>query len=185
MRSVLVVDRSLALPDNTQELYEQRESLVACVRSQLGSELRTHIVYSEVARVRTIEDVDEVGPDFVYGSNLQHALLLARVACRATARDRIVLVTYSLPSAHHVQGESFLMYPPIAESLEAARREAQSCVLDDIRIHVALIIDDPAFDRNVALQTFFRPIAEAAGGRLVSVQSGDQIEAVVATFLRG
>jgi Transposase len=63
-----------------------------------------------------------VPPTAHQGSNLQHALLMARAANRATGSSRIVLVTYNMPSAHHVHADVYFNYPPVPESLEAGGR---------------------------------------------------------------
>jgi uncharacterized protein with von Willebrand factor type A (vWA) domain len=120
MSPTLVVDRSLIYPNHIVELFDLRNQLVAEVSEQLGTELGTLIAYSEIARVTSVEGASMEGPDYVYGSNLQHALNLARAASRTAGDSRIVLVTYSLPSAHHVSGEPFFMESPLPESLEAA-----------------------------------------------------------------
>jgi uncharacterized protein with von Willebrand factor type A (vWA) domain len=182
---VLLVDRSLALPDNPEELYDVRGCLVAELSRRLGSELDTCIAFSDVASVTSMAEAQEAGPDFVYGSNLQHALLLARAACRSATSNQIILLTYSLPSAHHVQGRPFFMDPPIAESLEAARTEAQCCAADGIRVNTMLIVENAHPDRSLALEAFFRPITEATGGTLVSFQADEDFTVLVDRFLLG
>jgi uncharacterized protein with von Willebrand factor type A (vWA) domain len=149
------------------------------IREKLGSELGTLIAYSEVAHVTSIEEATIEGPDYVYGSNLQHALVLARAASQATGESRIVLVTYSLPSAHHISGEPVLMEPPIPESLDAARTESERCARDCITIDVLLVVPDLDSERTASLQTFFVPMSESTGGTTTLVRPGDRIETVV------
>jgi uncharacterized protein with von Willebrand factor type A (vWA) domain len=180
---VLLVDRSLALPDNPEELYDVRGRLVAELSRRLGSDLDTYIAYSDVANATSMAHAQEAGPDFVYGSNLQHALLLARAACRSTTSNEVILLTYSLPSAHHVQGHPFFMLPPIAESLEAARTEAGCCAADGIRVNTMLVLETAHPDRRKPLEAFFRPITEATGGMLVLLQAGEDIGVLVERFL--
>ena len=172
------MDRSLIVPNHIPELFELRGQLVNEACRQLGSELGTLIAYSEVARTTSVADALATGPDFVYGSNLQHALLMARAASRTTGSSRILLVTYSLPSAHHVNGGAFFMEPAMDESLEAARYEARGCHLDGINIDILLVVQEADSERRVALETFFRPI-----GNVVSVRPGDHIDSVVREML--
>lgn len=175
----LLVDRSLIVPDHIPDLFELRGQLVNETCRQLGLELGTLIAYSEVARTTSLEDILGAGPDFVYGSNLQHALLMARAASRTTGSCRILIVTYSLPSAHHINGEAFFMEPAMDESLEAARYEARGCHLDGISIDILLIVQDADGERRLALETVFRPM-----GNVVSVRPGDQIDSVVRGMLQ-
>ena len=124
-------------PDHIWELFETRNLLVAEISRQLGPRLSTVITYSEVARAASLEVAMAAGPDLVYGSNLQHALLVARGVVRTTGSDQILLLTYSLPSAHHTGGtQPFFMEPPIEQSLDAARREAASATSDGLRLQI-------------------------------------------------
>ena len=183
--TTLLVDRSLILPDHIWELFDMRNRLVAEVSRQLGPRLSTVITYSEVARASSLEEAAADGPDPVYGSNLQHALLMARCAARTTGGDHILLLTYSLPSAHHTDGtQPFFMEPPIAESLEAARREAVSAISDGLHIDILTVVPDGDEARSATINAFFIPMAEAAGGRIDSVATGQEIESVAGTITR-
>ncbi len=123
------------------------------------------------------------GHDVVYGSNLQHALVMAREASRATGSDRILILTYSLPSAHHIAGQAFFMEPPIAESLDAARREAASATSDGLRIDILTVTPNGDESRSTAIDSYFRPMAQAAGGSIESIATGQEIESVVSRIL--
>jgi uncharacterized protein with von Willebrand factor type A (vWA) domain len=109
----------------------------------------------------------EQGSDIVYGSNLEHALLLARVACRDHRCGRIALVTYSMPSAFHYQdGDPFFNHPPAPTTLEATQREAESCRVDGYRIDTTLIDKGSAGDSEADLIAHYRPLTDATGGKL-------------------
>jgi uncharacterized protein with von Willebrand factor type A (vWA) domain len=181
--TVLVVDRSLIYPNHIGELYETRNHLVAEVSKQLGRQLSTVVTYSELARAASVEEAMADGPDVVYGSNLQHGLLMAREASRTAGSDRVLLLTYSLPSAHHTAGQAFFMMPPIAESLDASRREAASATSDGLRTDILTVVPDGDEPRSTAIAAYFGPIAEAAGGSTESVTPGDVIEPVVSRIL--
>ena len=149
MSVALLVDRSVTRQDwPSYDPFPLRSLIAAEVGRQLGPDLATVIAYSEAARSVTIEEAAEPGLDYVYGSNLQHALLIARLADRTTGSSRIVLVTYNVPSAHHDSGSDvFFNYPPVPETLEATRREASSAASDGIRIDALLIVRDAADDQ--------------------------------------
>jgi uncharacterized protein with von Willebrand factor type A (vWA) domain len=161
MSVILVVDRSVAV-----EPSERRVRFVRRLTTELGSQVGTYIAYSDEARMTSLEDVTMDGVDYVYGSNLQHALLLARVACRTNRSTEVRLVTYNIPSAHHVAGKSFFMYPPIPDSLDAAMLEAKSCHSDGIRINTTLIVNGAEGDGGAELVRTFHALTGTTGGQL-------------------
>ena len=177
----------MPLPAYGWELCDLRSQLVVELSEKLGSKTSAVIGYAEVARTMSVEDVTQAGPDPVYGSNLQHALLLGRVSNRETGTSRAVLVTYSLPSAHHVSGSDvYFNYPPVPESLEAARREASNSTSDGTRIDTVLLshsADDE--ERTAALQNFFKQMSEQAGGNLRLVRPGDPLTGLVHDLTAG
>jgi uncharacterized protein with von Willebrand factor type A (vWA) domain len=163
------------------ELCDLRSRLVVALSEQLGSDASAVIGYSELARIRSVEDVTQAGHDPVYGANLQHALLLGRVSNRESGTSRMILVTYSLPSAHHVSGSDvFFMHPPVPQSLEAARREASSAASDGTGIDTLLLVHSSDDEQRIAEhRDFFQKMVEEAGGNLTVIRPGDPLEAVV------
>jgi uncharacterized protein with von Willebrand factor type A (vWA) domain len=109
---------------------------------------------------------------------------MARAASRTIGSSRIVLVAYSVPSAHHISGQPFFRYPPIPESLEAARIEGRACASDGIRIDTLSIIQDPASEEGKALQGYLRHLTEEAGGTILTVTPSDRVEDSVGHLLR-
>jgi hypothetical protein len=82
--TIVVVDRSLIYPNHIWELFEIRNAMIAEISRQLGPRISTVLAYSEAARATSLREAKADGPDMVYGSNLQHGLLLAREASRTT-----------------------------------------------------------------------------------------------------
>ena len=183
MSTILVADRSVVGPTHIAELYELRGRLVSEISERLGTTLASLITYSEVARDTSLEEALTEGPDHLYGSNLQHALLLARVASRTTGSTRVVLITYSLPSAHHVSGKPFFMVPPVPATLEATRREVENCALDGIEIDVFLVAPAVDGERREELESFFETLLDDKGGIQVSVSPDDDLGPVVDNVL--
>ncbi len=91
-----------------------------------------------------------------------------------------MLVTYHMPSAHHVSGsDNYFNYLPVPETLEATRREASNTASDGIRIDALLIVRDTANDQAGELEDYFGPITEAAGGKILFVRPGDDVDTSV------
>jgi hypothetical protein len=146
MGTVLVVDRSMAYPDSPADLYERRRLAVAAICRRLGSEISENITYADVAREAATEDAHEAEFEYVYGANLAHALVLARQAIArrsVSGSGRIVLVTYSLPSAHHTESGDVFFFPgspPLPDTLAATTTEIRACATDGIQVDTVLIL---------------------------------------------
>jgi uncharacterized protein with von Willebrand factor type A (vWA) domain len=174
----------IPLPTYGWELCDLRSRIVLDLSAKLRSKASAVIGYAEVARSMSVPDVTQAGPEHVYGSNLQHAILLGRASNRETGTSRVILVTYSRPSAHHVSGSDvYFNYPPVPASLEAAEREASSAASEGTRIDILLLVhptDDE--EHTKALRLFFTPMSEQSGGQLTLVHPGDPFDTVVHTL---
>jgi uncharacterized protein with von Willebrand factor type A (vWA) domain len=176
----------LPFPTYGWELCDLRSRLVVQLTEHLGPSAGVVIGYSEVARTTSLEDVTQAGPEIAYGANLQHALLLGRVSSRETGTLRMILVTYSLPSAHHVsEADVYFNYPPVPESLDAASREASSAASDGTRIDALLLVHPSDDEQRIAAhQDFFRQMSEQSHGNLTLVRPGDPLEDVAQDLMR-
>ena len=179
MPFVLVLDRSMpVVPDPIRgpgvmavhplgEWRCEHRGRIALALQSAGS-VAALITYSDVARAGLEEDSGDPLWDFVYGSNLSHALRLAREACRSSGSGHVILVTYSLPSAHHDDGGPQFFIPPIPESLDAARREAATLAEDGLGLDVFVLTSDDVAE-NQALVAFFQALVEPTQGEVISV----------------
>lgn len=179
--------RVVSHPD-AERHYEQRGQIATEMR-RLDS-VAAVITYSDEARASSdeahasSEGVGDALFDYVYGSNLEHAFLLARAACRSAGTHRILLVTYSLPSAHHNAGSSFFSLPPIEESLRAAEREAGSIAADRLRLDVFVLVGclDPDQTRMI---NFFQKMAGLTNGRAIPIDLHEDADDVIDKWIRG
>jgi uncharacterized protein with von Willebrand factor type A (vWA) domain len=102
--------------------------------------------FSEVAREIRPEDLPEVSWDFVYGTNMQHGLLLARrMLAHRQGTKQIIMVTDGEPTAHIVPGgehgyDVYFNYPPVPETLRATLAEVARCTRAGITIN-AFVLD--------------------------------------------
>ena len=99
----------------------------------------------------------------------------------------MLLVTYSLPSAHHVSGANvYFNYPPVPMSVEAVQREASSAVADGTRIDTVLLshsADDAGHTAEV--REFLHQISDQSGGRFTLLRPGDPLQGVVGDLTAG
>jgi uncharacterized protein with von Willebrand factor type A (vWA) domain len=140
--------------------------------------------FSEVARVIEPEDLPTVSWDYVYGTNLQHGLILARkMLAHQPGTKQIILVTDGEPTAHVIPYEGgvgydvFFNYPPVPETLEVTLAEVMRCTRAGITINTFLL--DP--DRG--LQGFVEQLARINRGRTFATSPGELGDYVLVDFL--
>jgi len=134
---VLVLDRSVEIapdPAGNGMAFRPGFSELCSLRTRIAVEVSQSedvaavVTYSDVARKGTPDDTEF---DYVYGSNLEDGLRLPRSACRSHEAERIVLVTYSIPTAHLAPDGSGFFFPPLQASLDAALAEASALLRTD------------------------------------------------------
>ena len=100
-------------------------ALHALITTQFPRDYFGLVAFGRVAREVKPELLPEMSWDFEWGTNMQHALLLARKQLeRQTGTKQIIMVTDGEPTAHIEDGEAFFQYPPspITDRGDAARR---------------------------------------------------------------
>jgi len=162
--TVLLLDLSLSMPmrDNFLAAKKMAMALHALISSQFPQDYLGLVGFSEVARPLRLQDLPEVAWDFVYGTNMQHALVLARrLLARQPGTKQVLMVTDGEPTAHLLPGgEVSFHYPPTAETLEATLAEVLRCTAEGIRINTFLL------DATDRLQAFVERLASINRGRV-------------------
>ena len=99
--------------------------------------------------------------DYVYGTNLQHALALSRrMLAHQHGTKQIIVVTDGEPTAHiDDDGEVYFNYPPIPETLRRTMAEVIRCTRAGITINMF------ALDLERTQYPFVEQIARVNGGR--------------------
>ncbi|MDQ3978419.1 MAG: hypothetical protein M3314_02550 [Actinomycetota bacterium] len=165
--TVLLVDLSLSMPmrDNFLAAKKVALALHTLISSRFPKDYLAVVGFSEVARALRPEQLPEVSWDYVYGTNMQHALLLARrLLARQTGARQILMVTDGEPTAHLLPGgEVFFHYPPVRETVQATFAEVARCTAEDIRINTFVL------DATPDLQAFVERLARINRGRVFLV----------------
>ena len=126
--TVLMVDLSLSMPmrDNFLAAKKVAIALHTLISTQFPRDFLGLVGFSEVAREIKAEELPEVSWDFVYGTNMQHGLLLSRrLLAHRPGTKQIIMITDGEPTAHLVPDaggdghEVFFHYPPVAETVHA------------------------------------------------------------------
>ena len=139
------------------------------------------IGFSNYARVISPTELAGLSWDMVQGTNLQHALMLAR---RHLDRYRdgepvIMVVTDGEPTAHLSRdGHPEFAWPPLPETLAVTLAEVERCTRRGATINVFMLDEEPALVR------FVDELARRNGGRVFSPRPERLGEYVVSDYLR-
>lgn len=145
--TVLLIDLSLSMPmrDNFLAAKKVAMALHSLISTSFPRDYLGLVGFSEVARELSARELPEVSWDFVYGTNVQHALTLARrQLSRRGGSRQVLLITDGEPTAHIAEGgEVFFNYPPVPETVEATLREVLRCTREGIRINTFMLDATP------------------------------------------
>ena len=139
------------------------------------------IGFSDYARPMTPGDLISHEWERVQGTNLQHALMLARrhLDRHRSAEPVILVITDGEPTAHLTpEGYADFSWPPTRETIAATVAEVARCTRRGATINVFMLDNEPA------LVDFMNEVARRNGGRLFEPKPGRLGEYVVADYLR-
>ncbi len=127
-------------------------ALDTLIRGKYPRDMLELIGFSSVAQTLQMTDLPTLGwNEYTYGTNLQHALELARQVLRRErgGNRQIIVITDGEPTAHIEAGRPFFNYPPTWETFEATLREVVRCTREGITINVFLLEHSPYMARFV------------------------------------
>ncbi|HWE71385.1 MAG TPA: hypothetical protein VG205_13545 [Acidimicrobiales bacterium] len=185
--TVLLLDLSLSMPmrDNFVPAKKMALALHTLITTRFPRDYLGLVGFSEVARVIEAEDLPTVSWDYVYGTNLQHGLILARkMLAHQPGTKQIILVTDGEPTAHIIPYDRgigydvFFNYPPIPETLEVTLSEVMHCTKANITINTFLL------DPDRALRGFIEQLTRINRGRTFSTSPDELGDYVLVDFLR-
>ena len=161
--TVLLLDLSLSMPirDNFLAAKKVALALHALITSQYPRDYLGLVGFGKVARPLRPDQLPEVSFDFEMGTNMHHALLLARQQlARQSGTKQIVMITDGEPTAHiERDGSVFAEYPPVRETVRATLAEVARCTADGIRINTFML------DATDHLQAFVERMTRMNRGR--------------------
>jgi uncharacterized protein with von Willebrand factor type A (vWA) domain len=143
--TVLMLDVSLSMEMRGRFLAAKKVAMAlhALISTQFPRDYLGMVSFGRVAREVKPERLPEATWDFEWGTNMQHALLLARRMLAAHGgRKQIIMITDGEPTAHIENGEAWFDYPPSPRTIEMTLREVQRCTKDDIRINTFMLEDN-------------------------------------------
>ncbi|SDQ47255.1 VWA domain-containing protein [Quadrisphaera sp. DSM 44207] len=139
------------------------------------------IGFDRVARTLTTAELAAVEPAWMQGTNLQHALALARrhVGRHPSSEPVVLVVTDGEPTAHlEDDGGAFFDWPTTPETLRRTLTEVDAMTRSRVAVNTFVLGEDPG------LRRFVDAIARRNGGRVFAPSPDRLGEFVVGDYLR-
>ena len=180
--TVLLLDLSLSMPlrDNFLTAKKVAMALHSLISSKYPRDFLSIVGFSEVARQIHPRVLPEVSWDYVYGTNMEHALLMAREILRS--RDgykQVIMITDGEPTAHILpDGEVFFSYPSSPETIAATLKEVMRCTREKITINTFVL------DATWELRKFMERFASINKGRVFYTDPENLGKFVLVDFLK-
>ncbi len=179
----LLVDQSysMVLRDTWAPAKATALALHALVSGQFPQDALQIIGFSSYARVVRPTELAGLDADYVQGTNLQHALMLAGtfLAKHPDAEPVVLVVTDGEPTAHLLpSGRPWFCWPPDPETISLTVAEVDRMTRRGATINVFQLDDDPR------LTAFVHEIARRNGGRVFLPDAGHLGKYVVSDYLR-
>jgi uncharacterized protein with von Willebrand factor type A (vWA) domain len=179
--TVLLLDMSFSMPLRGNWVPAKRVALAlqALVSSQFPEDRFEVIGFSDYARRLQPRDLLSSGWERVYGTNMQHAFMLARrqLAQSPGAEHQVIMVTDGEPTAH-LEGEvPWFNWPPHPKTLRLTMAEASRLARTGATLNVFLLDHDPGAAR------FIEQMVSSFGGRIFYPDLANLGEVVVRDFL--
>ncbi len=160
--TVLLLDVSLSMPmrDNFLAAKKVAMALHALITTQFPRDYFGLVSFGRVAREVKPELLPEMSWDFEWGTNMQHALLLARrQLAHQSGTKQVIMVTDGEPTAHIEGGEAYFQYPPSPVTIEETLKEVMRCTREGIRINTFML------DESYYLRSFVERMMRMNRGR--------------------
>src|SRR3954465_6653889 len=129
--TVLLLDVSLSMPmrDNFLPAKKVAMALHSLISTQFPRDYLGLVSFGRVAREVPAEKLPEMSWDFEWGTNMHHALLLARkMLSKQTGTKQVIMAPGGEPPAHITpDGYADFNYPPIPATIEETLKEVMRC----------------------------------------------------------
>ncbi len=181
--TVLLLDVSMSMPmrDNFLPAKKVAMALHALITSQYPRDYFGLVSFGRVAREVAPDKLPEMSWDFEWGTNMHHALALARrMLHRQSGTKQVIMVTDGEPTAHITpDGHAYFDYPPSPVTIEETLKEVMRCTREGIRINTFML------DDGWNLKTFVEQMCRINRGRAFYTTPDTLGDYVLVDFLEG
>ena len=179
--TVLLLDLSLSMPMRGNFLPAKKVAIAlqTLIASKFPRDYLGIVGFSDIAREFPAHELPKVTWEYVHGTNMQHALMLARrMLANQSGFKQVIMVTDGEPTAHiSEQGHPYFAYPPTRETVHKTLAEVMRCTREDIRINVFML------DATDYLANFVEQITRLNGGRAFFTTPGNLGDYVLVDFV--
>jgi uncharacterized protein with von Willebrand factor type A (vWA) domain len=142
--TVLLLDmsRSMLLRGCSSAAKKVAMALHTLIHTKYPRDRLFVVGFAYYARQLKPETIPTLSPyEFEYGTNLQHALIIARQLLHPTTggNKEIVVITDGEPTAHIEQGQVEFAYPPTLRTVQSTLREVGRCTREGIVINTFML----------------------------------------------
>ncbi|HKN49517.1 MAG TPA: hypothetical protein VJ010_04770, partial [Actinomycetota bacterium] len=187
--TALLLDLSFSMPLRGHWLPAKRMALAlhALIEGKYPQDKLYLIGFSDYARRLQPTDLTARAPlERVYGTNMQHAFLLARrlLGEEARASKQVIMVTDGEPTAHLMDvgperaPEAFFSWPPSTETIHKTLAEAMHLAASGVTLNVFMLEDAPG------LVSFMEKLGRLTAGRVFRMDSQDLGRFILSDYVR-
>jgi uncharacterized protein with von Willebrand factor type A (vWA) domain len=180
--TVLLLDMSFSMPLRGNWVPAKRVALaLGCLVSSKFPEDRFYVVgFSDYARQLQPRDLVATGWERVYGTNMQHAFMIARrlLSAHPGAERQVIMITDGEPTAHLEGNATSFAWPPEPKTMHLTMTEAARLSRTGATLNVFLLDHDPGAGM------FVERMVSAYGGRIFYPDLANLGNLVVRDFLR-
>jgi len=179
--TALLLDLSWSMPLQGHFVPAKRMALAlaSLIQGKHRQDSLHLIGFSDYARRMQPAELGGALHERVYGTNMQHAFLMAR---RLLAEDprpvkQVIMVTDGEPTAHLEGDRAEFNWPPVERTLTLTLQEAKRLARLGASIHVFLLEDAPG------LVAFAERLAKVTGGTVTPIDSNDLGGRIISEWL--
>jgi uncharacterized protein with von Willebrand factor type A (vWA) domain len=187
--TALLLDLSYSMPLRGHWVHAKRMALAlhALIEGKYPEDRLYLIGFSDYARRLDPKDLTaEESIERVYGTNMQHAFLLARrlLSEHPRASKQVIMVTDGEPTAHLVDygpeygPQAYFSWPPTSETIHLTLAEAMRLSSAGVTLNIFMLEDEPGLVR------FMERLASQTGGRVFHTASSRLGDYILRDYVR-
>ena len=162
--TALLLDLSFSMPLRGHFIHAKKMALAlhALIEGRYPHDTLYLVGFSDYARRLQPEDLTAPGFERVYGTNMQHAFMLANrlLAQHPRATRQVIMVTDGEPTAHLEGEQAFFSWPPVPETIERTLAEAMRLAKAGVRLNIFML------EKSEGLARFMERLARITKGRV-------------------
>ena len=181
--TVLLLDLSMSMELNDRLLPAKKVAvaLQSLIASQFPRDYLGVVGFSYTAYQLKPEELLVARCDYYQGTNIHHALTLARkLLSGQTGTKQVIMITDGEPTAHVMEnGGVYFNWPPISATVDATMKEVLRCTREGITINTFMI------DADGGLARFVEQLTKLNRGRAFFTDSQNLGDYLLVDFLEG